>query len=188
MPTATDLVTDLPADFEVFGQAVATSLADLLGGTSGQVLTKNSNTDLDFIFTTPASTSFTTGTTDVATSQSTTSTTYVDLATVQAVTITTGTKALVIIKTDVQNGASFNVGGLMSYAVSGATTVAASDTTNTGLRFFAGNGNLQLASGAAFLQTGLTAGSNVFTAKFKCDGGNSVTFLNRRIQVINLGS
>jgi hypothetical protein len=48
MPTASDLVTDLPADFEVFGQAVATSLADLLGGTSGQVLAKNSNTDMDF--------------------------------------------------------------------------------------------------------------------------------------------
>ncbi len=48
MPTATDLVTDLPADFEVFGQAVATSLADLLGGTTGQVLSKTSNTDMDF--------------------------------------------------------------------------------------------------------------------------------------------
>ena len=48
MPTATDLVTDLPADFEVFGQAVATSMADLLGGTTGQVLSKNSNTDMDF--------------------------------------------------------------------------------------------------------------------------------------------
>jgi hypothetical protein len=50
MPTATDLVTDLPADFEVFGQAVATSMADLLGGTSGQVLAKNSNTDMDFVW------------------------------------------------------------------------------------------------------------------------------------------
>jgi hypothetical protein len=48
MPTATDLVTDLPADFEVFGQAVDTSLADLRGGTTGQVLSKNSNTDMDF--------------------------------------------------------------------------------------------------------------------------------------------
>jgi len=48
MPTATDLVTDLPADFEVFGQAVATSMADLLGGTTGQVLSKTSATDLDF--------------------------------------------------------------------------------------------------------------------------------------------
>jgi hypothetical protein len=50
MPTAVDLVTDLPADFEVFGQAVATSMADLLGGTSGQILAKNSNTDMDFVW------------------------------------------------------------------------------------------------------------------------------------------
>jgi hypothetical protein len=48
MPTSSDLVTDLPADFEVFGQAVATSMADLLGGTTGQVLSKTSNTDMDF--------------------------------------------------------------------------------------------------------------------------------------------
>lgn len=50
MPTNTDLVTDLPADFEVFGQAVATSMADLLGGTTGQILAKNSNTDMDFVW------------------------------------------------------------------------------------------------------------------------------------------
>ena len=48
MPTSTDLVTDLPADFEVFGQAVATSMADLLGGTTGQILAKASNTNMDF--------------------------------------------------------------------------------------------------------------------------------------------
>jgi hypothetical protein len=48
MPTATDLVTDLPADFEVFGQAVDTAMADLKGGTTGQVLAKNSNTNMDF--------------------------------------------------------------------------------------------------------------------------------------------
>ena len=48
MPTSTDLVTDLPADFEVFGQAVATSMADLLGGTTGQILSKATNTDMDF--------------------------------------------------------------------------------------------------------------------------------------------
>jgi hypothetical protein len=48
MPTSTDLVTDLPADFEVFGQAVDSDLADLLGGTTGQVLSKTSGTDLAF--------------------------------------------------------------------------------------------------------------------------------------------
>lgn len=51
MPTNSDLVTDLPADFEVFGQAVDTSLADLKGGTTGQILSKNSNTDMDFVWT-----------------------------------------------------------------------------------------------------------------------------------------
>jgi len=53
MPTATDLVTDLPADFEVFGQAVDTTLVDLKGGTTGQILAKNTNTDMDFVWTTP---------------------------------------------------------------------------------------------------------------------------------------
>ena len=48
MPENTDLVTNLPADFEVFGQAVDTDFVDLLGGTTGQVLSKTSNTDLDF--------------------------------------------------------------------------------------------------------------------------------------------
>ena len=48
MPTATDLVTDLPADFNVFGQGVDTSMQDLLGGTTGQVLSKTSNTNMDF--------------------------------------------------------------------------------------------------------------------------------------------
>lgn len=53
MPTSTDLVTDLPADFEVFGQAVDTSLADLKGGTTGQILSKATNADMDFTWVAP---------------------------------------------------------------------------------------------------------------------------------------
>jgi hypothetical protein len=52
MPTSTDLVTDLPADFEVFGQAVDTTLVDLKGGTTGQILAKASNTNMDFTWVT----------------------------------------------------------------------------------------------------------------------------------------
>ena len=48
MPNSADLVTDLPADFAVFGQGVDTSMQDLLGGTTGQVLSKTSNTNMDF--------------------------------------------------------------------------------------------------------------------------------------------
>lgn len=51
MPTPTDLVTDLPADFEVFGQAVDSSMADLKGGTTGQILSKATNADMDFVWT-----------------------------------------------------------------------------------------------------------------------------------------
>jgi len=53
MPTTTDLVTDLPADFAVFGQGVDTSMQYLLGGTTGQVLSKTSATNMAFTWTTP---------------------------------------------------------------------------------------------------------------------------------------
>jgi len=72
MPTATDLVTDLPADFAVFGQAVDTSMAELLGGTTGQVLSKTSNTNMDFTWTTISAASMTLLSTTSLTGASTT--------------------------------------------------------------------------------------------------------------------
>jgi hypothetical protein len=53
MPTSSSLVTNLPADFNTFGQAVDTSMSELLGGTTGQVLSKTSNTNMDFTWVTP---------------------------------------------------------------------------------------------------------------------------------------
>lgn len=53
MPTSSSLVTNLPADFNTFGQAVDTSMSELLGGTTGQVLSKTSNTNMDFTWITP---------------------------------------------------------------------------------------------------------------------------------------
>jgi hypothetical protein len=53
MPTSASLVTNLPADFNTFGQGVDTSMQDLLGGTTGQVLSKTSNTSMDFTWVTP---------------------------------------------------------------------------------------------------------------------------------------
>jgi hypothetical protein len=52
MPTSSSLVTNLPADFNTFGQAVDTSMSELLGGTTGQVLSKTSNTNMDFTWVT----------------------------------------------------------------------------------------------------------------------------------------
>jgi hypothetical protein len=50
VPTSTDLVKDGAVAIETLGDSIDASLVDLKGGTSGQVLKKNSNTDMDFIW------------------------------------------------------------------------------------------------------------------------------------------
>lgn len=49
-PADTDLVKDGAAAIRTLGNGIDSSLVDLKGGTSGQVLAKNSNTDLDFVW------------------------------------------------------------------------------------------------------------------------------------------
>jgi hypothetical protein len=48
VPTSTDLVKDGATAIEGLGDAIDASLLDLKGGTTGQVLAKASNTDMDF--------------------------------------------------------------------------------------------------------------------------------------------
>ena len=52
VPTSTDLVKDGATAIESLGDSIDASLLDLKGGTSGQVLSKNSNTDMDFTWVT----------------------------------------------------------------------------------------------------------------------------------------
>lgn len=47
-PDDTDLVKDGAAAIRTLGNSIDTSLVDLKGGTTGQILSKNSNTDMDF--------------------------------------------------------------------------------------------------------------------------------------------
>ena len=49
-PDDTDLVKDGAAAMRTLGGAIDTSLLDLKGGTTGQILSKNSNTDMDFVW------------------------------------------------------------------------------------------------------------------------------------------
>lgn len=49
-PDDTDLVKDGAAAMRTLGNSIDTSMADLKGGTTGQVLSKASNTDMDFIW------------------------------------------------------------------------------------------------------------------------------------------
>jgi hypothetical protein len=55
VPTSTDLVKDGAVAIEALGDAIDASLVDLEGGTTDQVLAKNSNTDMDFKWVTPSS-------------------------------------------------------------------------------------------------------------------------------------
>ena len=48
VPTSTDLVKDGATAIEALGDSIDASLVDLKGGTTGQVLSKTSNTDMDF--------------------------------------------------------------------------------------------------------------------------------------------
>jgi len=49
-PDDTDLVKDGAAAMRTLGNSIDTSMADLKGGTTGQILSKNSNTDMDFVW------------------------------------------------------------------------------------------------------------------------------------------
>jgi len=51
VPTSTDLVKDGATAIETLGDSIDASLLDLKGGTTGQLLAKNSNTDMDFTWT-----------------------------------------------------------------------------------------------------------------------------------------
>lgn len=129
-----------------------------------------------------------TATASVPTNQSTSSAVYVDLATAgPTVTLTTGTKALVIIQCWMANTNS-SYGNFVSFAVSGASSIAASDSRCS--YFIGSNSPYQARAGFAsvFLITSLTAGSNTFTMKYRSESGGTSNFVERFITVIDLGS
>jgi hypothetical protein len=147
-------------------------------GSTGNVLTVASGVPS---WSAPASASPASASATVATSQTTTSTSFTDLATAgPAVTITTGTKALVII--NVRTESSVAQRSFTSYAVSGATTIAASDdisvltSLDRGMRISIAN-----------RVSTLTAGSNTFTMKYRTESGTGY-YSAREIIVIDLGS
>jgi len=180
-----------PTIVDAKGDLIAATAADTVSrlavGANNTVLTADSSTatGLKWAAVTQAVTAV--GGAEVLTNQTTTSTSYTDLTTAgPAVTITTGTSVIVLITADL--GDPSNTAGFIraSFAVSGATTRAASD--NEAL----------IASGAAIstadpfgtysravVITGLTAGSNVFTMKYKVSTGTA-SFQNRNIVIVAL--
>lgn len=122
----------------------------------------------------------------IDTEESTTSTSYTDLATPgPAVTVPIGRsgKALVTVSADVY-GTTSGQAMRMSYAISGATTRAADD--DWAYRVQGGVApTTEIAAGRTSLQEGLTPGPNTFTAKFKTSAGTAY-FGSRDLIVIPL--
>lgn len=121
----------------------------------------------------------------VPTSNTTTATTFGDLATAgPAVTVTTGPNAIVFIACSVNNSLA---GGdnRVDFAVSGSTTRSPSDSTALIHQTAAAN---QSHRAAVVNMIGVTAGSNTFTAKYRitATGGGTGTFNDRHMVVIPL--
>lgn len=119
----------------------------------------------------------------VAANETTTSTSYTDLATPgPVVTVTTGTIAIVWFAADIANNTSNSL-AKCTVAVSGASTVAASDAWMLSLDGNAANNYSRPSMCHVF--TGLTAGSNTFTMKYAV-GSNTGSFRTRELNVFPL--
>jgi len=113
-------------------------------------------------------------------SSTTTGTGYGNLAdaVTTSVTVATGTSAWCLLYCNMSNSATANT--WMSVAVSGATTIAASDTR----AIMRNQGNNGQRMGATFYFNGLlTPGNNTFTLQYRVTSGTG-TFSVRRLGVI----
>lgn len=123
-------------------------------------------------------------TTTVATSESTSSTSYTDLTTTtDQVTVGIGSsgKALVMLSADITNNSYC---GYMGYDVSGSTTAAASDAKAV-MVWGTGGATVGKTVSTTFLEEGLTPGFCTFKLKYKTTNASyAATFANRRITVI----
>ena len=179
-----DMATTITAAGDIVVGTGSGTYDNLPIGTTAQVLTADTTVSPYKVkWATPASASPASGVSRVNTQESTTSTSFVNLTTTQAVTLTTGTKALVSLSCQiVANGTAEQP--CMSVAITGASSVSAASSISLNTY----NTAAQQAYGISILFTGLTAGSNVFTAKFADLGGRTSSFQNREISVIDLGS
>ncbi len=118
----------------------------------------------------------------VATSESTSSTTYTDLTTTtDEVTVKVGTSGVVLvaIQTEITYASGSGGNPLLSFAMSGANTQAATDGYAAGSEAYP----LTPGFGATFPLFGLTAGATTFKLKYRVSGA-TWAYSNRRIGVI----
>jgi hypothetical protein len=177
-PDDTDLVKDGAAAIRTLGQSIDTSMADLEGGTSGQILAKNSNTDMDFIWTSdagiPATILDAKGDIIAATAADTASRLAVGAnGTVLTADSTTGTGL---------KWATVAAGGLTQLytsAMSGLSTITTSTLAGTYKQLWIEMTNARTTSGNSYLRVNGDTGSNYYRIGFQDAQFNSApTWVN----------
>lgn len=120
----------------------------------------------------------------VAASETTTSTSFTNLATTgPTVTLNTGTSALILITSNLSNNTNAAY-AIVGVDISGATTLAPADADSLSFRQPVAPGTEQNPQHTwSRLFTGLTAGSNTFQLKYRVTAGTG-TFNRRYLTVI----
>ena len=150
-PADTDLVKDGAAAIRTLGNGVDSSFVDLKGGTSGQILAKNSNTDLDFVWVANDQGDITAVTAGTGISGGGTS---------GAVTITNSMATEITAKGDLIVGTGSAAFDNLPAGTNGHVLTADSTVSPTGLKWAApaaGGKVLQVVSAVYSTSTGITA-------------------------------
>jgi hypothetical protein len=183
-PDNTDLVKNGALAIRTLGSAIDTSLVDLKGGTTGQVLTKASGTDMDFSWASASSTPrigqvVTASTTSTTT---TTSTSYVD-ATGLSVSITpTSSTSKILVLTDCVfqswSGSSGTSAGGIYQVVRGSTSI-----TNDSFLWLSSSGAVSnfltnTPTSIVYVDSPATTSSTTYKLQFARSGGATNCYAN----------
>ena len=187
-----DMATTITASGDIVVGTGSGTYDNLPIGTTGQILTADTTVSPYKVkWASAAGGTFNTGYAYTTGNQDTNSVTYTGLTTATAVTVTTGTKALVTVTAYIwQNSNSATLHAYSSFAVSGATTLAAADerAAQVWINTTSANSLNGFRYSGTFLVTGLTAGSNTFTMQYRNRTGEYGGYADRSISVVDLGS
>jgi hypothetical protein len=158
VPTSTYLVKDGATAIETLGDSIDASLVDLKGGTTGQVLSKTSNTDMDFTWVTDAGGDITGVTAGTGISGGGTS---------GAVTVTNSMATEIDAKGDLIGGTGADTFARLAVGANGTVLTADSGET-TGLKWAtpAATSGFTLISTTSFTSVASQSVNSVFSATY----------------------
>jgi hypothetical protein len=180
-PDNTDLVKNGALAIRTLGSAIDTSLVDLKGGTTGQVLTKASGTDMDFSWASASSTPRIgqVVTAETSTTTTTTSTSYVDATNMTlTITPTLSTSKILIMSSFVLQSYAAGSGGCggIYQIVRGSTSVMTGDWfwTNSSVTGIISDNPVSL----MYVDSPATTSATTYKIQFAKSGGATNCYIN----------